>query len=121
MGRMVTDGLSIDVEAPAGEVIEKGELYRIDEWTGFSFDEIDAAEVDRGMALDVSHALYRVKVPAGTCGTKGLYVQWSAGAGFKDGAVDLVDGTVVRALASVAKVEGVRNSRGYATLKLVTY
>lgn len=120
MGRMVTDGLSIDVSAPAAVLVEKGEMYRIDNWTGFSFDEITATEVDRGMSLDVSHALYRVKVPAGTCATKGNYVTWSAGAGFKDSATGLVD-EAARTLISVAKVEGVRNSRGYATLKLVTY
>jgi hypothetical protein len=121
MGRKVTDGQAIDVVAPGSTLVEKGEMYRIDNFTGFSADEITETEVDRAFALVVNQEIWRCKVPAGTCGTRGGYVKWSAGTGFKDAATDLADETsvLVKTAASVAKVETVRNSDGYASLKLV--
>lgn len=122
MGRKVTDGLAIDVVAPAATLIEKGEAYRIDNWTGIAMDQIDAAEVDKGFSLEVTKALWRVKVPAATAAARGDYLGWSAGAGFKKGSTDFVAIVApvnggVPALA-VAKVEGVRNASGYATIRI---
>lgn len=123
MGRKITDGNAVDVSAPAATLVEKGELYRIDNWTGFAMDQIDASEVDRGLALEVTHSLWRCKVPAGTAAARGDFVQWTTGAGFKKGSTDLTaiaaptDGSTP--ILAVAKVEGVRNSDGYATLRLV--
>ncbi len=123
MGRKITDGNAIDVVAPAATLIEKGELYRIDGWTGFAMDQIDVSEVDRGFALEVTHSLWRCKVPAGTAAARGDFVQWTTGAGFKKASTDLsaiaapTDGSTP--ILAVAKVEGVRNSDGYATLRLV--
>lgn len=125
MGRKVTDGRAIDVSAPAATLIEKGELYRIDGWTGFALDQIDATEVDKAFALEVCESLWRVKVPAATAAARGDFLGWTTGAGFKKGSTDLVaiaapvDGSVP--VLAVAKVEGVRNSTGYATIKLVHY
>jgi hypothetical protein len=123
MGRKVTDGNAIDVAAPAATLVEFGELYRIDGWTGFAMDQIDAAEVDKNLSLEVSKALFRCKVPAATAAARGDFLGWTTGAGFKNGATDLAaiaapaDGSTP--VLAVAKVEGVRNSRGYATIKLV--
>lgn len=123
MGRKITDGNAIDVAAPASQLIEKGELYRIDNWTGFAMDQIDAAEVDRAVALEVCHSLWRCKVPAATAANRGDFLQWTAGAGFKRGSTDLAaiaapsDGSTP--ILAVAKVEGIRNADGYATLRLV--
>lgn len=121
MGRKVTDGQAVDVVVPASTLVEKGEMYRMDNFTGFSADEITETEVDRAVALVVNQEIWRCKVPAGTCGTRGGYVKWSAGTGFKDAATDLADeaSVLVKTAASVAKVETVRNSDGYASLKLV--
>lgn len=121
MGRKVTDGLSVDFTAPAATHIQEGELYRVDGITHFAVTEIlDTETFDRNYAGDVSQALYRCLVPAGTCATRGGYAGWSAGAGFKAGATDLVDvadtGSVPA--GAVVQVESVRNSRGYATLRL---
>jgi hypothetical protein len=123
MGRKVTDGLAVDVSAPGATLVEFGELYRIDNWTGFAMATIAAADADRGLALDVSMGLFRCKVPVGVAAARGDFVQWTTGAGFKKGDTDLaaiaapVDGSTP--LLAVAKVEGVRNTGGYATLKLV--
>lgn len=119
MGRKITDGLAIDVAAPAATLIEKGELYRIDGWSGFAMDQIDATEVDRNVALHIGLELWRCKVPAGTCATRGNYVYWTAGAGFKTAATQLANAAGTAGDQPVAKVEGVRNSGGYATLRLV--
>jgi hypothetical protein len=123
MGRKISDGNAVDVVATAAQLIEKGELYRIDGWTGFAMDQIDAAEVDRGVALEVTHSLWRVKVPVGTAAARGDFLNWTTGAGFKRGSTDLAaiaapaDGSTP--ILAVAKVEAVRNSTGYATIRLV--
>ena len=123
MGRKISDGQAVDVVAPAATLIEFGELYRIDGWTGFAMDQVDAAEVDKVVALDISRSLFRCKVPAATAAARGDFLNWSTGAGFKSGATNLValaaptDGNTP--VLAVAKVEGVRNSAGYATLRLV--
>jgi hypothetical protein len=123
MGRKITDGNAIDVVAPDATLIEKGEFYRIDKFSGFALDQIDADEVDRAFALEITHSLWRCKVPAGTCATRGDFVEWSTGAGFKKGETDLADlaapVTGDTPVLAVAKVEGVRNARGYATLRVV--
>ena len=122
MGRKITDGNAIDVVAPAATLIEKGEVYRIDGWTGFAMDQIDAAEVDRAVALEVTHSLWRVKVPAATAAARGDFLSWTTGAGFKKGSTDLAaiaapaDGSTP--VLAVLKVEGVRNSDGYATVRI---
>lgn len=118
MGRKKTDGEAVDVVAPAATAVQKGELVRIDNFSGFALDDITTTEVDRGLALEVSQAIWKVKVPVGTCATRGNYVQWSAGAGFKTSATDLADGTAARALGSIGMVEEVRNTNGYAAIKL---
>jgi hypothetical protein len=123
MGRKISDGLAIDCQAPAATLIEKGEIYRIDNWTGIAMDQVDATEVDKSVALEISKALWRVKVPAATAATRGDYLGWSAGAGFKKGSTDLVAIVApanggVPAL-TVAKVEGVRNAGGYATIRVI--
>ncbi len=123
MGRKITDGNAIDCVAPAATLVEKGEIYRIDGWTGFAMDQIDATEVDRKVALEVTHSLWRVKVPAATAAARGDFLGWTTGAGFKSGATALaaiaapVDGSTPD--LAVAKVEGIRNSNGYATVRLV--
>lgn len=119
MGRYISDGLSVDVEAPASTHIEKGEFYRIDGWNGVAFDDVTASEVDRSVALDVSLALWRVKVPSGKAGTRGGYLFWTAGSGYKAGAAALVDAPVAADDVACAKVEGVRNSDGYATIRVL--
>jgi hypothetical protein len=67
VGRKITDGNAVDVTAPGSTLIEKGELYRIDGFSGFAMDQIDATEVDRAVALEITHSLWRCKVPAANC------------------------------------------------------
>lgn len=123
MGRKVTDGLSIDFAAPAGQVIEDGEMYCVDGITHFAIGAIAAADTVRSYAGDVSEAVYSVKVPVGTCGTRGKFVKWTDPTAFQASATDLVDEAAVGTptVVSVAQVETVRNASGYARLRLVQH
>lgn len=122
MGRKITDGQAIDVVAPAG-TFTKGELYRIDGWTGIAMISIAAGDTDRALALEVSKAMWRVQVPAATAAARGDYLGWSTGAGTKAGATDLAAIAAPAAggvpATAVAKVEAVRNSTGYATIRVL--
>jgi hypothetical protein len=122
MGRKITDGLAVDVVAPAG-TFDKGELYRIDGWTGIAMISIAAADTDRVLALECSKALWRVKVPAATAVARGDYLGWTTALGTKSGATDLAAIAAPAAggvpATAVAKVEAVRNSTGYATIRVL--
>lgn len=124
MGRKVTDGLAIDLQAPASTEIDEGELYRVDNWSHFAVTTVEADDTNRLYAGEVSQAIFACLVPVGTCGTRGGFAGWPTGAGFKKASTDLVDvaessdfGAPPK--AAIVKVETVRNSRGYARLRLV--
>ena len=117
MGQLKTDGRAIDVVAPGATLIEFGECYRIDGWTGIAMDEITATETPRGLAMEVSsERIWYVKVPAAVGGARGTLVYWTAGAGFKAGATALTS-TVTG--APVAKLEEARDANGYAALRVI--
>lgn len=127
MGRKVTDGNAIQVQAPAATLVEKGELCRIDGFTGFAADEITTSETDRLVELDTDHGVWSIKTPAGTAGAvRGDYLGWVASLGNKFSAADL--SVVVAQPAAggvpdvaVVQVESPRNSRGYTRVKLCVY
>lgn len=121
MGRRITDGKSIDVTAPDATAIAKGELYRIGGITGFAFVDVGATDVDRGVALDQEFSVWRVKVPVGTCGTRGMVVYWEDDtiANFKKSETDIVDAPFSEGSLPIAQVIAVRSASGYADLKLV--
>lgn len=121
MGRKISDGKAIDSVAPGSTAIVFGELYRIANFTGFAMVDVDAADTDRDFALERCESIWAVAVPAGTCGTRGNYVKWTdtGGATFQKGDTHLVDDGAVKTVNSIAQVETVRNSRGYARLKLL--
>lgn len=120
MGRFIGDGKAVDVQAPAATHIEKGELYRITNFTGFAMDDIAADEVDKSVALERSERVWRVKVPVGTCATVGNFVKWTdtGGATFQSGALHILDDGAIGTLNTIGQVMAVRNSRGYADIKL---
>lgn len=117
MGRKVDDGQAVDVQAPGATLIDFGELYRIDGFSGISLSQIASADVDRGMSLEVSASIWFVKVPVATCGTRGQFVFWSSGAGFKKASTDVANSAGTAGDQPIGKVETVRNSTGYAAIK----
>ena len=117
MGNKISDGKSIDVQAPAATVINDGDLYRISQFTGFAIGKKDGVQTDLGMALDIdTNAIYSVKLPAGLVPVVGQNLAWSAGAGFKKGDTDLVAGAALA--TGVCKVVAVKNAAGYAQVRL---
>lgn len=124
MGHMLTDGKTVDVTAPAGD-INFGDLYRISGWTGIAMKTIAAADTDRGMALEVSERVWKVKLPAALTPAMGDHLDWSTGAGFKKGDTDLVAAAAaqvgppaVPASTGVVKVLIAKNAAGYAAVRL---
>lgn len=118
MGRKASDGQAVDVQAPGATLIDFGELYRIDGFSGIALSQIAAADTDRGMALETSSSIWWVKTPVGIGVTRGAPVFWTAGAGFKKASTDLANAAGTAGDLPVGKVETVRNSLGYAAIKL---
>jgi len=118
MGHLYSDGKAIDVVAPAG-TINFGDMYRIDGWTGFAMDTILPADVDRGMALEISERIWKIKLPAGITPVVADHLDWDAvGVTFKAGDTNLV--IAGAGVLGVAKVLVVKNANGYAAVQLLT-
>jgi hypothetical protein len=118
MGRKVDDGQAVDVQAPGATVIDFGELYRIDGFSGIALSAKTAADPDRGLALEISSCIWMVKTPAAVGVTRGAPVFWTSGTGFKKSSTDLANSAGTAGDEPVGKVETVRNTNGYAAIKL---
>lgn len=120
MGHRLTDGKAIDVQAPAATVINDGDLYRINDWSGFAIGDKDGVQTDLGMALETDrHAVWKIKLPAALTPAVGDRLYWSAGTGFKKGDTDLVAEGTAGAIGPIVKVLIAKNSAGYAAVQLV--
>lgn len=105
MGRLKHEGDAVDVTAPAATVITFGELYRIDGWTGIAMANIASADTVRTFSLETSPSrIWYFSVPAAEPATRGAFLTWSAGVGFKSGATDLT-ATGATAANAACKVE----------------
>lgn len=117
MGHLYSDGKAVDVVADAATVVNFGDLYRIAGWTGFALDALTAADVDRGMALEVSERIWKVKLPGGITPVVGDHLVWDAvGVAFKAGDTNLA--IAGAGVLGVCKVLVVKNSNGYAAVQL---
>lgn len=91
MGQLKHEGQAIDVVSPGGSVeIFKGELYRIDGWTGIAMSHVLPTDPELGFALEVSDRIWYIEMPAAVAAARGAVLYWSAGTGFKTGSTDLV-------------------------------
>jgi len=118
MGRKASDGQAVDVQAPGATQIDFGECYRIDGFTGIALSQIGASDTDRGLALEVSSSIWWIKVPAAVGTTRGAFLYWSSGTGFKVGGTALQNTAGTAGDQPIGKVETVRNSNGYAAVKM---
>jgi hypothetical protein len=118
VGRKASDGQAVDVQAPGATQIDFGELYRIDGFSGIALSKIGASDTDRGLALEVSSSIWWVKTPAAVGVTRGAFVYWTSGTGFKKSSTDLSNTAGTAGDQPIGKVETVRNSNGYAAIKL---
>lgn len=116
MGQLKHEGDAVDAVAPAGQEIFKGEIYRIDGWTGIAMAHVLPTDPELGFALEVRPRIWYVSVPATTAVARGDLLYWTAGAGFKRGTADL---TATVTGAAVAKVEEARDANGIAGIKVI--
>jgi hypothetical protein len=117
MGQLKHDGRATQggVSAPAAQAIVKGDLYRINGWTGFALKTIGASDTLRTLDLEISsERIWYVKLPAALSPAIGDPLYWTAGAGFKRGDTDL---QAAAAGAAVAKVEEVKDANGYCAVR----
>src|SRR4029077_14532769 len=119
MGQLKHDGRATQggVSAPAAQAIVKGDLYRINGWTGFALKTIGASDTLRTLDLEISsERIWYVKLPAALAPAIGDPLYWTAGAGFKRGDTDL---QTAAAGAVVAKVEEVKDANGYCAVRAI--
>lgn len=116
MGNLKTEGEAIDCVAPAGQEIFKGEVYRIDGWTGIAMAHVLPTDPELGFAMEVRARIWYVSVPAATAVARGDLLYWTAGAGFKRGTTDL---TATVTGSPVAKTEEARDANGIAGIKVI--
>jgi hypothetical protein len=117
MGQLKHDGRATQggVSAPAAQAIVKGDLYRINGWTGFALKTIGASDTLRTLDLEISsERIWYVKLPAALSPAIGDPLYGTAGAGFKRGDTDL---QAAAAGAAVAKVEEVKDANGYCAVR----
>lgn len=118
MGWLKHEGDAVDVSAPAGEDLTKGELYRIDGWTGIAMSTVLHTDPELGLALEVSNRIWYVELPAGVTGARGDSLYWSAGAGFKAGSTDLV-ATGALGQQPCAIVEEAKDTNNIAAIRVL--
>jgi hypothetical protein len=111
MGYRVSDGKGLAFTFPSGQVINDGDLYRINQWNFAVVGSMDASQLDRTRTGEVDPAaIWNVKVPAAVNPAVGDCLSWTTGAGFKRGDTDLQ----AAALGSpVIKVWATKNAAGY--------
>ena len=79
MGRKVSDGKAFDAVAPAGQVINDGDLYRIAGWNGTAIGAKDSVQADRALSFeDDTDAVYSVLVPVALNPAVGANLYWTA-------------------------------------------
>jgi hypothetical protein len=78
MGRKVSDGKAFDAVAPAGQVINDYDLFRIGGWNGCAVGAKDAAQADRTMSFECDPAaIYSIKVPGAINPAAGAKLWWT--------------------------------------------
>jgi hypothetical protein len=116
MGHLIGDGKAVNVTVPAG-VYDHGDLFRINNWSGFLINSVTSAATARNRALEVSvNRIWNVKFPAGLTPAVGDLLYWTAGAGTKRGDTDL---SATVAGPPVVKVVAAKNTAGYCQVMLV--
>jgi Uncharacterized conserved protein (DUF2190) len=117
MGQLKSDGRAIDVVIPSSTAITKGEMYRIDGWTGIAMKTIASTDTDKNMAFEVSsERIWYVKLPAGVTGARGDRLYWTTGTGFK---AALTDVQASAAGYACAIVEEAKDANDYAGVRVL--
>lgn len=118
MGQFEKEGKAIQVTWPGSEIINFGDLYRVDGWNGVALEDFTAAETPRVSAMEVAcERHWYIKTAAGIGdGARGDFLYWTAGAGFKRGDNAL---TETPTGSPVCKIEEIRDAAGYVLVRLL--
>src|SRR5436305_11685045 len=120
MGQLKSDGRAstgASFSAPAGQVINFGDFYRLNGWNHIALAKIGSADTVRAYGAEIApDRIWYVLLPAGLNPAVGDYLYWTAGAGFKRGDTDL---TATVTGSPVAKVEEAKNANGYAAVRVL--
>lgn len=117
MGK-ISDGKSVQMAAPAGQVINDGDLYRIGGWNGIAIGAKDASQTDRTLAFEMDeNAIYSIKLAAGNNPAVGDFFYWATNDSttFQRGDTNLVaQGSSANGQMPCFHFLTTKNSAGYA-------
>jgi hypothetical protein len=120
MGQLKSDGKATTgatFTAPGGQIINFGDLYRLNGWNHIALAKVAVADTVRAYGGEFSsERIWYVLLPAALNPAVGDYLYWTAGAGFKRGDTDLAAAVVG---SPVAKVEEAKNANGYAAIRVL--
>jgi predicted RecA/RadA family phage recombinase len=122
MGQKISDGKAFDAVAPAGQVINDGDLYRVGGWNGVAVGAKDAAQTDRTMSWEMDPAaIYSVLFPAALNPAVGARVYWATkdSTTFQRGDTNLQAGASATDTTGSAVVMVVKNAAGYAQVRVI--
>lgn len=121
MGRKVTDGKAFNATAPAAQVINDHDLYRIGGWNGVALGAKDGTQTDRTLAFEMDPAaIYSILVPAGITPVAGGYLYWATNDAttFQRGDTNLAL-TGAAGQAPACKVLKTKNAANYAQVRVL--
>jgi len=119
MGQLKHDGIGSQggFTAPAGQVINFGDLYRLNQWNHIALSKIGSADTARSYGGEIGPArVWYVLLPAALNPAVGDVLYWTTGAGFKRGDTDL---SATVAGSPACKVEEAKNANGYAAVRVL--
>lgn len=119
MGYKVSDGKTFDAAAPAGQVINDYDLYRIAGWNGVAIGQKDAVQTDRTLSFECDPpAQYSILLPAGVVPVVGQVLYWTTfdNTTFQRGDTHLAVAVVGQPAVKVLKV---KNAAGYAVCRVL--
>lgn len=119
MGQLKHEGHAVDCVAPAGQEIFKGEVYRIDGWTGIAMSHVLPTDPELGFAMEVGLRIWYVALPAALAAARGDKLFWSTGAGFKRGSADLVASGTAGATGPAVIVEEAKDGNNIAGVRVL--
>jgi hypothetical protein len=120
MGQLKGDGKATTgatFTAPGGQIINFGDLYRLNGWNHIAMTKIAVADTVRSYGGEFSaERIWYVLLPVALNPAVGDFLYWTAGAGFKRGDTDL---TATVTGSPVAKVEEAKNANNYAAVRVL--
>jgi hypothetical protein len=122
MGQKISDGKTFDAVAPAGQVINDYDLYRIAGWNGCAIGAKDASQTDRTMAFEMDPAaIYSILVPAGITPVVGGRLYWATkdATTFQRGDTHLQVGASATDTTGVCVVLSTKNAANYCQVRIV--